>query len=305
MQRRYRRHRQARPRRSRSRRQGDRPPLRDAGFEVIYTGLYQTPEQVAETALQEDADAVGLSLLSGAHMTLFPKVVAALPSGASATCSCSAAGSSPTTTSPPCGRRASPRSSRPARRSRRSPTGSNALDCANTLDAGPSTPRSPRWICSSTRASSSSRATASRCRRARPSTTSTRRWRRRPGRLPGRGQGPGAGGRAGQGGGIKLANDADESRTHAANILGMDIKGHVVVKVLWIEHATDIAEEYYASFTLDRRRQAAPRDALGPGRRRHRAGRRGEPGRDRPHPHRPGARAHRGPVPRAGSRRRS
>jgi methylmalonyl-CoA mutase C-terminal domain/subunit len=52
--------------------------LRDAGFEVIYTGLHQTPEQVAETALQEDADAVGLSLLSGAHMTLFPKVLALL-----------------------------------------------------------------------------------------------------------------------------------------------------------------------------------------------------------------------------------
>jgi methylmalonyl-CoA mutase C-terminal domain/subunit len=49
--------------------------LRDAGFEVIYTGLFQTPEQVAETALQEDADAVGLSVLSGAHMTLFPRVV--------------------------------------------------------------------------------------------------------------------------------------------------------------------------------------------------------------------------------------
>jgi methylmalonyl-CoA mutase, C-terminal domain len=49
--------------------------LRDAGFEVIYTGLHQTPEQVAETTLQEDADAVGLSLLSGAHMTLFPRVL--------------------------------------------------------------------------------------------------------------------------------------------------------------------------------------------------------------------------------------
>jgi methylmalonyl-CoA mutase C-terminal domain/subunit len=49
--------------------------LRDAGFEVIYTGLFQTPEQVAETALQEDADAVGLSVLSGAHLTLFPRVV--------------------------------------------------------------------------------------------------------------------------------------------------------------------------------------------------------------------------------------
>jgi methylmalonyl-CoA mutase C-terminal domain/subunit len=52
--------------------------LRDAGFEVIYTGLFQTPEQIAETAVQEDADAVGLSCHSGAHMTLFPKVVNAL-----------------------------------------------------------------------------------------------------------------------------------------------------------------------------------------------------------------------------------
>jgi methylmalonyl-CoA mutase C-terminal domain/subunit len=52
--------------------------LRDAGFEVIYTGLHQTPEQVAETVVQEDADAVGLSLLSGAHNTLFPKVIAQL-----------------------------------------------------------------------------------------------------------------------------------------------------------------------------------------------------------------------------------
>ena len=49
--------------------------LRDAGMEVIYTGLHQTPEQIVETALQEDADAVGLSILSGAHMTLVPKVI--------------------------------------------------------------------------------------------------------------------------------------------------------------------------------------------------------------------------------------
>jgi methylmalonyl-CoA mutase C-terminal domain/subunit len=52
--------------------------LRDAGFEVVYTGLRQTPEQVAEAALQEDADAVGLSVLSGAHLTLFPRLVAEL-----------------------------------------------------------------------------------------------------------------------------------------------------------------------------------------------------------------------------------
>ncbi|HEX4865506.1 MAG TPA: cobalamin B12-binding domain-containing protein [Acidimicrobiales bacterium] len=49
--------------------------LREAGFEVIYTGLHQTPEQIAETAIQEDVDAVGLSILSGAHMTLFPRIV--------------------------------------------------------------------------------------------------------------------------------------------------------------------------------------------------------------------------------------
>lgn len=48
--------------------------LRDAGFEVIYTGLFQTPEQIVATTIQEDADAVGLSVLSGAHMTLFPLV---------------------------------------------------------------------------------------------------------------------------------------------------------------------------------------------------------------------------------------
>jgi methylmalonyl-CoA mutase C-terminal domain/subunit len=52
--------------------------LRDAGFEVIYTGLHQTPEMIAEAAMQEDVDAVGLSILSGAHMTLFPAVMKAL-----------------------------------------------------------------------------------------------------------------------------------------------------------------------------------------------------------------------------------
>ena len=52
--------------------------LRDAGFEVIYTGLHQTPEMIAEAAVQEDVDAVGLSILSGAHMTLFPAILDAL-----------------------------------------------------------------------------------------------------------------------------------------------------------------------------------------------------------------------------------
>ena len=49
--------------------------LRDAGMEVIYTGLHQTPEQVVEAAIQEDADAIGISILSGAHMTLIPKII--------------------------------------------------------------------------------------------------------------------------------------------------------------------------------------------------------------------------------------
>lgn len=52
--------------------------LRDAGMEVIYTGLHQTPEQIVETVIQEDADAVGLSILSGAHMTLVPRILTLL-----------------------------------------------------------------------------------------------------------------------------------------------------------------------------------------------------------------------------------
>ncbi len=52
--------------------------LRDAGMEVIYTGLHQTPEQIVETAIQEDADAVGISILSGAHMTLVPRIIQGL-----------------------------------------------------------------------------------------------------------------------------------------------------------------------------------------------------------------------------------
>ena len=57
--------------------------LRDAGMEVIYTGLHQTPEQIVETAIQEDAVAVGISILSGAHMTLVPRIVEGLRANAS------------------------------------------------------------------------------------------------------------------------------------------------------------------------------------------------------------------------------
>ena len=73
--------------------------LRDAGFEVIYTGLHQTPEQVVQAVVQEDADAVGLSLLSGAHLTLVPRVIEGSPSRAVMTSWCWSAGSSPKPTS--------------------------------------------------------------------------------------------------------------------------------------------------------------------------------------------------------------
>ena len=72
--------------------------LRDGGFEVIYTGLHQTPEMIAEAAVQEDADAVGLSVLSGAHMTLFPEVLRLLKERAPTTSRFSAAASFPTKT---------------------------------------------------------------------------------------------------------------------------------------------------------------------------------------------------------------
>ena len=75
--------------------------LRDAGMEVIYTGLHQTPEQIVETAIQEDADAVGISILSGAHMTLVPRILdAAARSRARTTCWWWWAAPSPPTTSP-------------------------------------------------------------------------------------------------------------------------------------------------------------------------------------------------------------
>ena len=69
--------------------------LRDAGMEVIYTGLHQTPEQIVETVIQEDADAVGLSILSGAHMTLVPRIVELLTSRASTTWSSRVGGTIP------------------------------------------------------------------------------------------------------------------------------------------------------------------------------------------------------------------
>ena len=98
--------------------------LRDAGMEVIYTGLHQTPEQIVETVLQEDADAVGLSILSGAHMTLVPRVIELLREQDAGDVSSPSAARSPTRTSRSSRSSAWPRSSRPAPRRRRSSTSS-------------------------------------------------------------------------------------------------------------------------------------------------------------------------------------
>ena len=99
--------------------------LRDAGMEVIYTGLHQTPEQIVETAIQEDADAIGLSILSGAHMTLFAKVIDLLKERDAADIVVFGGGIIPEEDIAGAegeGRRG--RSSPPARRPRRSSTGS-------------------------------------------------------------------------------------------------------------------------------------------------------------------------------------
>ncbi len=76
--------------------------LRDAGFEVIYTGLFQTPEKVAAAAIDEDVDAIGLSMLSGAHMTLAPRVVEAGAGRGAPTSRSWSAASSPRPTRPSC-----------------------------------------------------------------------------------------------------------------------------------------------------------------------------------------------------------
>jgi len=98
--------------------------LRDAGFEVIYTGLHQTPDMIASAAVQEDVDAVGLSIMSGAHNTLFPAVLEALRTKGADDVVVFGGASSPTTTSPASKRQASEASSRRARRSRKSSSGS-------------------------------------------------------------------------------------------------------------------------------------------------------------------------------------
>ena len=98
--------------------------LRDAGNEVIYTGLHQTPEQIVATAIAEDADAIGLSVLSGAHMTQFRTVLQLLAEREARDIVVFGGGIIPTTTSSHCARQGSPRCSRPGPRRPTSPPGS-------------------------------------------------------------------------------------------------------------------------------------------------------------------------------------
>ena len=94
--------------------------LRDAGMEVIYTGLHQTPEQIVETAIQEDADAVGISILSGAHMTLVPRILDGLKENGIDDVVVVVGGTIPTDDAEELRERVSPRFSRRARRRARS-----------------------------------------------------------------------------------------------------------------------------------------------------------------------------------------
>ena len=127
----------------------------------------------------------------------------------------------------------------------------------------------------------------------------------RPRRLPGGGEGAGAGGRARQGGRHQArAPTPTRSARHAGNILGMDIKGHVV-KVVWIEQASDIAEEYYASFTLDRAAKLHLGMLSAQGGVEIEQVAEENPDAIAHDPRRSGRRAHRGAVPRVGRRRRS
>ena len=226
--------------------------------------------------MQEDADAVGLSVLSGAHMTLFPRVLDELPSRGLD----DVAGVR--RRHHPRGRHRRAQGDRRRRHlhARRADGVDHRLARADALDAAagrPSSRRPPDELAVRGRRLPLTvhRSPHRSARSARGSLRVPRQAVLRPLRHPGvagRGGRPRSttrsppptrigypvvvkaqvqvGGR-GKAGGIKLANDADEVREHAGNILGMDIKGHIV-EVVWIEHASDIAEEYYASFTLDR-----------------------------------------------------
>ena len=117
--------------------------LRDAGMEVIYTGLHQTPEQIVETVIQEDADAVGLSILSGAHMTLVPRIMELLGEQGVDDVVVTVGGTIPADDVAELKSSASPRCSRPGRRPRRRSSSSAARSGSGvgvSLDGEPTRP---------------------------------------------------------------------------------------------------------------------------------------------------------------------
>ena len=247
--------------------------LRDAGFEVVYTGLHQTPEQVVQAVVQEDADAVGLSLLSGAHLTLVPKVVKLLDDVGRGDVLVIVGGIIPEGDIPvlqeqgvahvftpgraprlhrlvavrrPRSARGGARGLTAVHRSTRFPQPHPRAGARDNKETAPKVdlyeyqgkqyfarfgiPTSPGGVADTVDEAVEQAESAGY-----PVVVKAQ---------------VKVGGR-GKAGGVKLAADADEVRLHAGNILGLDIKGHVV-KRLWVEHASDIAKEYYASFTLDR-----------------------------------------------------
>ena len=277
--------------------------LRDGGFEVVYTGLHQTPEQVVQAVVQEDADAVGLSLLSGAHLTLVPKVVRLLAEAGRDDVLVIVGGIIPEADIPVLEEQGVAAVFTPGtpldsigilagRRARRARGGAPGLSTATRVGGPRGHERA--GMCDLHRATTSDqRRTQRTTTRHHDLATRQPRHRRQQGESTtvdlyeyqgkqyfarfGIPTSPGGvadtvdeaveqaeaagypvvvkaqvkvGGR-GKAGGVKLAADADEVRLHAGNILGLDIKGHVVRR-LWVEHASDIAKEYYASFTLDR-----------------------------------------------------
>ena len=246
--------------------------LRDSGFEVVYTGLHQTPEQVVQAVVQEDADAVGLSLLSGAHLTLVPRVVQLLADVGRDDVLVIVGGIIPENDIPVLkeqgvaavftpGSRSTPSDRGWARPSTNERMRCILERCTPGLNPHNRIPAPDRDTTEGEgTASGSLRVPGQAVLRPLRHSDLTRRGRRhgrRSGRRRGRIGYPvvvkaqvQVGGR-GKAGGVKLAADADEVRIHAGNILGLDIKGHIV-KRLWVEHASDIEKEYYASFTLDR-----------------------------------------------------
>ena len=292
--------------------------LRDAGIEVIYTGLHQTPEQIVAAALQEDADAIGLSVLSGAHMTQFSRVLELLQDADAADIVVFGGGIIPDADIAELerdGRREGLHSRRA--RPQRSSTGSgrrwpqqragrldrhaapawrsaSGLGCIRAAPRPPETPPAARPSQkqrgpapanpehrSRTDPSGPVRVPGEgalrRVRRPDSAGQGGLRPRRRPGRsrrssrarrrqAAGGGQGPGQDRRPRQGRRREAGRRARTRRSEkAGKILGMDIKGHTVHTVL-VAEASDIAQEYYLSFLLDRSDRTFLSHVLGRGR---------------------------------------